>query len=77
MNIFMFFYSLSKAAAPCVLPSAAEPITLVFLGNVIPGLLGWLEGIAWPLWELMEVWAVSYSQISELWGRQLISQGHS
>lgn len=48
MNIFMFFYSLCKAAAPCGLPSAAEPRTPVFLGNVTLGLLGWLEGIAWP-----------------------------
>lgn len=77
MNIFMFFYSLSKAAAPCVLPSGAEPLTPVFPGNVTPGLLACLEGSAWPLWELREVWAVRYSQIPELWERQLISQGHS
>lgn len=44
----MFFYSLCKAAAPCGLPSAAEPTTPVFPGKVTPGLLGWLEGIAWP-----------------------------
>lgn len=75
----MFFYSLCKAAAPCALPLAAEHRTDVFLGNITPCLLGWLEGIAWPgpLWELMEVWAVRNSQIPELWGTQLILQGHS
>lgn len=48
MNIFMFFYSLSKAAAPCVLPSAAEPITPVFLEMSPLGSLGALKGVHGP-----------------------------